>query len=362
MTADAAGPGPVEVETPALVVDLDRLTANVTRMSQTVRARGLTLRPHVKTHKCLEIARMQVDGGAVGLTVATLSEAEVFAAAGFGDLFVAYPVYPVGAKAARLRELLDRVDVSVGVDNAAGAAALAEAADGRPLRVVLELDSGQHRTGIHPRDVGALAEECRALGLSVAGVFTHGGHSYGGPDAPAGAAADEGAALGDAAASLAAAGLDVGVVSAGSTPTIGRGRPEAVTEERPGSYVFYDRQQLALGACTVDDLALTVAATVVSTGHGRFVLDAGSKALASDRPAWLHGHGWIPALGEAYVTTLSEHHGTVEGASRMPAVGEVLQVVPNHVCTVVNLFDEYAVVRGGAVVDRWRVAARGRNT
>lgn len=353
---------PVDIETPALLVDLDRLSANVTRMSEAVRSLGLGLRPHAKTHKCIEIARMQVDAGATGLTVATLSEAEVFASAGFDDLFVAYPVYPVGEKAARLRGLLDRVTLSVGVDNAAGATALASAAEGRPVRVVLEIDSGQHRTGTDPASVVPLAEQCRAAGLTVTGVFTHGGHSYGDPSAPAGAATDEGAALGDAAARLSAAGFDVTVVSAGSTPTTGAARPATATEERPGSYVFYDRQQLALGACPADDIALTVAATVVSTGHGRFVIDAGSKALASDRPPWLHGHGWLPALGEAHVTTLSEHHGVVEGASRMPAVGEVVHVVPNHVCTVVNLFDEFAVVRDGHVVDRWAVAARGKNS
>ncbi|HEX5770893.1 MAG TPA: alanine racemase [Nocardioidaceae bacterium] len=352
---------PVEVATPALLVDLDRLSANIARMSTRVRSQGLRLRPHAKTHKCVEIARLQVDAGASGLTVATLSEAEVFASAGFDDLFVAYPILPVGAKAARLRSLLDRVSLSVGVDNVAGAVALARAAGGRPARVVLEIDSGQHRTGVAPDSVVPLAEECRGLGLSVTGVFTHGGHSYRDPSAPADAAADEGSALTEAASRLSAAGFEVGVVSAGSTPTTGASRPTPVTEERPGSYVFYDRQQLALGACSVDDVALTVAATVVSTGHGRFVIDAGSKALASDRPAWLHGHGSVPALGEAYVTSLSEHHGIVEGASSLPAVGDLVQVVPNHVCTVVNLFDEYVAVRAGEVVDRWPVAARGRN-
>ncbi|HEY0775779.1 MAG TPA: alanine racemase [Nocardioidaceae bacterium] len=352
---------PVEVATPALLVDLDRLSANIARMSSRVRSSGLRLRPHAKTHKCVEIARLQVDAGASGLTVATLSEAEVFASAGFDDLFVAYPILPVGAKASRLRGLLDRVSLAVGVDNPTGAAALAKAAGGRPVRVVLEIDSGQHRTGVAPDAVVPLAEECRDLGLAVTGVFTHGGHSYRDPAAPAAAAADEGSALTESASLLSAAGFEVEVVSAGSTPTTGASRPPAVTEERPGSYVFYDRQQLALGACSVDDVALTVAATVVSTGHGRFVIDAGSKALASDRPAWLHGHGWIPALGEAYVTSLSEHHGIVEGASSLPAVGDLVQVVPNHVCTVVNLFDEYVVVRAGEVVDRWPVAARGRN-
>jgi D-serine deaminase-like pyridoxal phosphate-dependent protein len=349
------------VETPALVVDLDTLQRNVTAMAERVRSRGLALRPHTKTHKCLEIARMQAEAGAAGLTVATLTEAEVLADAGFDDLFVAYPVLPVGTKASRLHRLLERVSLAVGVDNATGAAAVADAAGGRPVRVLLEVDSGQHRTGVDPAEVVGLAERCRALGLGVAGVFTHGGHSYRDPSAPAAAAREEGAALSAAAAALTGAGFEVSVVSAGSTPTSGGTRPSAVTEERPGSYVFHDRQQIALGACAPADVALTVAATVVSVRHGRFVVDAGSKALASDRPPWLHGHGWVPTLGEAYLTTLSEHHGVVEGASVPPAVGDVVRIVPNHVCTVVNLFDDYVVASGDQVVGRWPVAGRGRN-
>jgi D-serine deaminase-like pyridoxal phosphate-dependent protein len=355
------------VETPALVVDLDRLLGNIDRMAEVARSRGLALRPHAKTHKCPQIADLQRQAGAAGLTVATLSEAEVFAAAGFTDLLIAYPVFPGGAKADRLRRLLDVAELHVGVDNAAGAAAVATAAGGRTVRVLLEVDSGQHRTGVAASDAVALAQACGSLGLEVHGVFTHGGHSYAGPDAPAGAAVDEGAALAEAHSSLLAAGFDVSVVSAGSTPTAGAQRPAQVTEERPGSYVFHDRQQLALGACTRDQVALSVAATVVSVGHGRFVIDAGSKALASDRPPWLRGHGAVaalgdgPGLGDALVVTLSEHHGIVEGASRLPAVGDQVLVTPNHVCTVVNLFDEYVVTRAGTVVDRWPVAGRGRN-
>ena len=352
----------MDIETPALVVDLDRLQANVDRMSEVVRSRGLELRPHAKTHKCIEIAAMQRQAGATGLTVATLSEAEVFADAGFTDLLVAYPVLPNGRKAERLRRLVDKANLYVGVDNAAGAAAIARAASGRTVQVVLEVDSGQHRTGVAASDVVRLAEQCDSLGLRVTGVFTHGGHSYKDPAAPAPAAVDEGAALAEAHDQLRAAGFDITSVSAGSTPTSGTQRPAQVTEERPGSYVFYDRQQLALGVCTPDQLAVSVAATVVSTGHGRFVVDAGSKALAMDRPEWLAGHGWIPSLGDAKVVTLSEHHGIVEGASTPPAVGDVVLVTPNHVCNVVNLFDEYVVTRAGEVVDRWPVAARGKNS
>lgn len=352
----------MRIETPALVVDLDRLRANVEAMSERVRSRGLRLRPHAKTHKCLEIAAMQRDAGAEGFTVATLSEAEVLAAAGFTDLLVAYPVFPSAAKAERLRRLLDKAEVHLGVDNVAGATAIAEAAAGYPVRVVLEVDSGQHRTGVDPSQVTRLAEQCDSLGLHVAGVFTHGGHSYASPDAPDAAAVDEGEALGRAHDDLIAAGFDVTVVSAGSTPTTGRERPPQVTEERPGSYVFYDRQQLALGACAPEQVAVSVIATVVSTGPGRFVVDAGSKALSTDKPDWLSGYGSIPALGGAPVTRVSEHHGVVETTSVPPAVGEPVLVLPNHVCTVVNLFDEYVVTQDGEEVDRWRVAARGRNT
>lgn len=351
----------MDIETPALVVDLDRLQANIDRMNETVRSRGLGLRPHAKTHKCLEIAAMQRDAGATGLTVATLSEAETFADAGFTDLLVAYPVFPVGAKADRLLRLLEVASLHVGVDNPAGAQAVAQAARGRPVRVVLEVDSGQHRTGVAPADVVPLAERCDALGLQVSGVFTHGGHSYTGPDAPHQAAVDEGAALARACEELTAAGFDTAVVSAGSTPTSGATRPAQVTEERPGSYVFYDRQQVALGASAHDRVALAVAATVVSVFPDRFVIDAGSKALGTDRPAWLSGHGSVASLGHAEVASLSEHHGIVKGVAPPPEVGDIVLVTPNHVCTVVNLFDEYVVTRAGEVVDRWRVAARGRN-
>ena len=351
----------MDIETPALVVDLDRLRANVDKMSQVVRSRGLALRPHAKTHKCLEIAQMQRQSGATGLTVATLSEAEVFADAGFSDLLVAYPVYPSGAKAERLRRLLDTSNLYLGVDNPSGAAAVAAAAPGRTVHVVLEVDCGQRRTGVGPSDVVHLAEQCQELGLQVSGVFTHGGHSYRDRAAPHEAAVDEGTALAAAHDELRAAGFDVTIVSAGSTPTSGVERPAQVTEERPGSYVFYDRQQLALGACAPDEPALSVAATVVSVFPDRFVVDAGSKALAMDRPTWLSGHGSIPALGDAEVETLSEHHGIVRGASTTPAVGDVVLVTPNHACNAVNLFDEYVVTQAGEVVDRWPVAARGRN-
>ena len=361
---DARAVTVAELETPALLLDLDIMAANLAATAARLRDRGISLRPHAKTHKSVEIARCQLDHGAAGLTVATIGEAELFARHGFTDLFIAYPLFAAGAKAARLAELAGRVKLRVGVESVAGAQALAQAlahANGpAPAEVLIEIDSGQHRTGVPPGVAGELAVACRSAGLDVAGVFTHGGHGYAGPGAAAGAAADEDAALWSAAEQLTGAGFDVREVSAGSTPTAAFAGSH-ITEERPGTYVFNDRQQLVLGSCEPGEVAVTIAATVVSTTvSGQAVIDAGSKALASDRPAWLTGHGSVPDLGGAVVVSLSEHHGLVDLAGHpAPAVGTVVTVVPNHICTVVNLFDRYTLLRSGQLAGTWPIEARG---
>ena len=351
------------VETPALLLDLDIMEANLAAMAARLRDRGIALRPHAKTHKSARIARCQLDHGATGLTVATIGEAEVFAGHGFTDLFIAYPVFASGAKAARLEDLARRVRLRVGVESGAGARALARALRGTGpaahAEVLIEIDSGQHRTGVPAAAAGELAATCRSLGLDVAGVFTHGGHGYA-PGSGAAAAADEDSALHTAAQQLAAAGFDVREVSAGSTPTVAFAGSH-VTEERPGVYVFYDRQQLTLGSCQAGQVAVAVAATVVSTTvPGQAVIDAGSKALTSDCPSWLTGHGSVPELGGAVVVSLSEHHGLIDlGGAPAPAVGTVVTVMPNHICTVVNLFDRYTLLRSGQLAGTWPVDARG---
>jgi D-serine deaminase-like pyridoxal phosphate-dependent protein len=352
------------IETPALLLDLDVMEANLAAMGAYLGERGIRLRPHTKTHKSVEIARRQIAHGAAGITVATIGEAETFAASGFGDIFIAYPVFASGTKAARLAELARRVRLRVGAESVAGAQALARALTGpgtaAPAEVLIEIDSGQHRTGVPPGAAGELAATCRSLGLGVAGVFTHGGHAYARPGSAAAAAAGEDAALWRAAQGLAAAGFAVREVSAGSTPTV-HFAGSHVTEERPGTYVFNDRQQLALGGCQDGQVAVTVAATVVSTTvSGQAVIDAGSKALASDRPAWLTGHGSVPALGGALVKSLSENHGLVGlDGQPAPAIGTVVTVVPNHVCTAVNLFDRYTLLRAGQPAGSWPIDARG---
>jgi D-serine deaminase-like pyridoxal phosphate-dependent protein len=209
-----------------------------------------------------------------------------------------------------------------------------------------------------------LAQAANDLGLPVVGVFTHGGHGYAGPDARAAAAEDEVRSLTAAADALRAHGIQPVVVSAGSTPTALGSARDAVTEERPGTYVFGDRQQVALGSIEPDAVAAVVAARVTSVSEvgRRFVIDAGAKALTKDVPAYLTGHAEIPEL-DAVVARVSDYHGVVEVApgAPLPKVGRVVVAVPNHICPVVDLFDAFTVVRGGEITDRWRVDAHSRS-
>jgi D-serine deaminase-like pyridoxal phosphate-dependent protein len=350
---------PRGIDTPALVVDVQGVEANIAEMARHMATRGVALRPHAKTHKSPDIARMQLAAGAAGLTVATLREAEVFARSGFDDIFVAYPLWPSEQVASRLRELCRLVRLRIGVESEASAHALADAG-ARGLEVLVELDSGQHRTGLPPAEAVRLAQTCSNIGLDVAGVFTHGGHAYERTDAPPAAARDETETIAEAVL-FERAGLPVTVASAGSTPTARESATGPVNEERPGCYVFGDRQQVALGACDADSVCAFVAATVVSvSGRGHFVVDAGSKALSGDRPQWLDGFGSVAGIQGGILSRLWEHHGIVPcDGRRTPRIGDVVAIVPNHICTVVNLFDSYVLTSRGEVVGRWEVSARG---
>ncbi len=356
------------LDTPAVIVDLDRLDANIARMAATMRERGVALRPHAKTHKSLAVARRQLAAGAVGLTVATIGEAEVFADGGIEDLFIAYPVMAVGPKAGRLRRLAERCRLSIGADSIEGVEALVATFRGAASpRVLVEIDSGGARSGVSPHAAGALARQAVEGGLDVIGVFTHAGQGYADPARRSDAAGEEVAGLAAAADSLRREGIEPTVISAGSTPTAALSAREPVTEERPGTYVFGDRQQTVLAGEPTDiaeSVALVVAATVVSHGsRGGFLVDAGAKVLGQDVAAYLAGHGAVLGYSAAVLTRLNDHHGIAEapaGTAR-PAIGELILIVPNHVCPVVNLVDELLVVRGGRLVDRWPVDARGRN-
>lgn len=355
------------IETPAPVVDLDRLDRNIARVADYARSHGLALRPHVKTHKSTRVAAAQVAAGAAGLTCATPREAEVMQAAS-GNLLVAYPpVDPL--RAARIARLeADRVTVAL--DSAAAIDAMSRAATdaGRTVHVYIELDLGMHRVGV-PTAAEAIALARRtadARNLEFAGIAFYPGHvrqDVGEQDAAIRSVA---AGLTAAVDEFSAAGLRPPVVSGGSTPTLWRSHEMGpVTEIRPGTYVYNDRTTAAIGACAMDDCALTVLATIVSTAvPGQAVIDAGTKSLGREpvRGADGDGFGALLEQPEVVVRAMSEEHGILDltRSSWTPRVGERVRVVPNHVCIVVHLFDGIIGLRGGEIAERWPVAARGR--
>lgn len=354
------------LETPVPVVDLDCLERNLRRMASYAAQHGLALRPHVKTHKTPWIAARQLTLGAVGLTCATPREAEVMSAVA-GDILVAYP--PVGS--GRLRRLLSLpadLRLTVALDSAEalqGLAAAARAA-GRRVGVYVELDLGMRRVGVATAaeaiDLARLT--AREASVEFRGIAFYPGHIRGAVDTQ-----DEAIALlrADVTAARAAfnrAGIEVPVVSGGSTPTAWRAHETGATEVRPGTYVFNDRTTAMMGACAWDDCALTVLATVVSTAvPGQAVIDAGSKALGRE-PLRAEGDGFgvLMAHPDVTVKAMSEEHGLLD-LSRTdwrPGVGDVVRVVPNHVCIVVHLNDRLVGIRGDLVESEWAVAARGR--
>ncbi len=345
------------METPFLTVTLGVLRANILRAQEWASGRGLALRPHVKTHKCVEIARLQAEAGASGITVATIGEAESFADAGFDDLFVAYPLWPGAPARERLAALAAGRRVSIGFDSVEAARGWA----GTGVRALVEVDSGHHRSGVSPAAAGEVAAAAQASGLEVAGVFTFPGHSYS-PSAREQAARDEASALGVAAEALRHAGVEPEEISGGSTPSLAA-TGEGLTESRPGVYVFNDAQQWELGACGLEDIALTCHATVVSHAGGRLVLDSGSKVLGADRAPWASGFGRLLDHPDARIVILSEHHAVADLAgAALPPLGSTVRVVPNHACNAVNLVDSLEIVEDGRRVATWAVAARGRNS
>ena len=357
-----------DLDTPAPLVDLDRLERNLDRVAAYAARHSLALRPHVKTHKSPWIGAEQVRRGAIGLTCATTREAEVMAEVS-ADILVAYP--PVGTpRARRVAALSPAVRVTVSLDSATAVGLLADAARtaGREIGVHVEIDLGMHRVGVAaPGDTVALARlVAKAAPLTFAGVAFYPGHIRGPATGQDEQLEATGAALQPHLDALERAGLRPGVVSGGSTPTLARSHEiPGVTEIRPGTYAFFDRTSAESGACRVDDCALTVLATVVSTAvPGQAVIDAGVKALGREpiRGSGAAGYGALLDRPDVAVSALSEEHGTLDlsHTAWRPAVGDRVRVVPNHACVVVHLNDVLHGVRGERVESSWAVAARGR--
>ncbi|HEX6745933.1 MAG TPA: alanine racemase [Longimicrobium sp.] len=356
-----------DLETPAAVVDVDGMHANLRRAGEYCRAHGLGWRPHAKTHKIAALAAEQVRAGAVGVTVATPREAEVMATA-VDDLLLAYPVVGRG-KLDRLMALPARVRLTVGLDSADALRGLAEAARaaGRRVGVLVELDAGMHRVGVQsPEDAVALAREVAGMeGIEYRGVMFYPGHVRSHVDAQDAALRELSATVRRLIDALGDAGVPPEVVSGGSTPTFWRSHEiGGLTEVRPGTNIFNDRTTAEIGACGWDEVAYSVLATVVSTAvPGQAVVDAGSKALSREElRAEGGGYGALLDRPEVVVKAVSEEHGLLDLSATewRPRIGERVRVVPNHVCVSVNLQEKLWGIRGDEIVAEWEVAGRGR--
>lgn len=359
------GVGQRELDTPCLVLDLDRLEGNIQRMAQLVAGAGVRLRPHAKTHKLVQVAERQLAAGAAGLTVAKLGEAELFADHGIRDLFIAYPLW--GAeKWERLCRLAERAQVGVGADSYEVFAGMATAARARGLSIPvrIEVDTGFGRCGVQSIDQArGLAEQLSKLrGVELVGLMSFAGQTYGaGPAHVRDAAISDAARLLEVAQALRQSGFELPEISVGSTPSaVHVADLDGITEFRPGTYVFSDRDQAALGWGTLEECALTVLATVVSRPTPtRAVIDAGTKTLSSDPAATGGGWGVIRGHPHWQLASLSEEHGVLELPPGEGPIGTPVEIVPNHACAALNLHNWVAVARAGMIEDWWRVEGRG---
>jgi D-serine deaminase-like pyridoxal phosphate-dependent protein len=343
--------------TPAAVIDMDRVERNIARIQATCDAAGLANRPHIKTHKSPLLAKMQIAAGAKGITCQKLGEAAVMAEAGIDDILISYNL--IGEeKMARLGALLAKTNITVAADNSVVIAGLPQAAAiaGRPLPVVVECDTGRKRAGVETSaEAVALAGEIAATkGLIFAGFLLY-------PTEAGWAEAQR--FFDEALAGVRADGLEPAIVSTGGTPNLKNvGKLKGATEHRPGTYIYNDRMQVAAGVADWADCALHVYSTVVSrAGPDRGILDAGSKTLTSDTGG-LDGHGLILEHPEARIARFAEEHGFLDltRSNTRPEVGDVVRIVPNHVCVVVNMMDEVVMVRGDEIIGTLPVAARGK--
>jgi D-serine deaminase-like pyridoxal phosphate-dependent protein len=347
-----------ELDTPAVLIDLDRAESNLKKAQETADKAGIALRPHIKTHKLPFFAKKQVELGAVGITVQKLGEAEVMADAGLTDLLLTFNIIGA-AKLKRLQALHDRVTIRTVADSAACVAGLEQAftnAEHR-LGVFVECDTGMGRCGVQsPAAALDLARQIIAApGLDFAGLMTY----------PAAGKYREAAQwLAAARDVFANQGVDLPAITTGGTPDICHMDEAAnvASEYRPGTYIYMDRSQVAAGAASLEDCALTVLATVVSRPtETRAIIDAGSKALTSDLLG-LVGHGHIVEFPDARIVGLSEEHGTLDisACASKPDIGDLVRIVPNHCCPVTNLFDQVHLIRKDQLIQAMDVAARGR--
>lgn len=347
-----------DIETPAFIVNEDRVLGNIAKFQAHCDAQGLRLRPHIKTHKSIRFAKAQISAGAVGINCQKISEAEVMADGGLDDILITFNILGA-AKLARLRALADRVTLRVVADNPVVIAGLSEAfaSASNPLRVLVECDTGASRCGVQsPGDAVVLAEAiAQSPGLIFEGLLTY---------PPVDGQADVVKFMTAAKAQLAEKGIACPTVSSGGSPDMWQAETGGViTEYRIGTYIYNDRSLVTRGTCTWDDCAGHVLATVVSRPTlTRAVIDAGSKALTSDLLGQ-DGHGQVIGHADARITGLSEEHGVLSlSEDNNIAIGDRIRIVPNHVCVVANMFDQAWLETSTGDCIKLKTDARGRVT
>ncbi|MFD1675522.1 alanine racemase [Alicyclobacillus fodiniaquatilis] len=359
------------VETPYLLIDEAKMLQNIERMAAIAQKNGIQLRPHAKTHKIPAIAKRQLAAGASGITVAKVSEAEVMQAHGIDNIFIAYPLV-VESKIERALQLAKRIKMIVAVDSLVGAQKLSEVAarNQQTLAVRLEIDTGLNRTGVGYQDAVALAQAIQQLdNLELTGIYTYRGALLDGAPTldTAAAGREEGELMAKLAGDIRASGIHLQDVSVGSTPTAEFvAQVEGITEIRPGTYVFGDRMQAAFGVHSLAECAACVVVTVVSRPKADLVIvDGGSKTFATDvqpntAPLHLKGFGAVCGHPEAVFERMTEEHGMIRiPAAADIAVGDQLEIIPNHICSTVNLHN-FAILQRNEGLERVEIAARGK--
>ena len=360
------------LDTPSLLVDIDKMERNLQEMADVAADAGVRLRPHIKTHKSPLLAKRQIELGAHGITVAKIGEAEVMAVAGITDIRIAYPI--VGEpKLVRLGKLMEKADISISIDSYAAARGLSDLGQrvGKLIRVLLKINTGLDRVGVTPEEAPEVAAQIASLpGIELIGILTHEGHALkeSSVEGARKCALQAGEAMVQTAEQLRRAGIGIEEVSVGSTPTAREiAYVSGITEIRPGTYIFNDFNEMTLGVANEDTCALTVLATVVSIpAEDRAVIDAGSKTLSSDLLAPTSGgpgYGYIKGYPDVRVDHLTEEHGmlSLKDARTRMEIGQRLEIIPNHVCPVVNLADVMYGMRKGVFDKQIDVLARGKN-
>ncbi|MFQ5741060.1 MAG: alanine racemase [Acidobacteriota bacterium] len=355
-----------ELDTPALIIDLDVMERNLQRMAEYCRRHNLKLRPHTKTHKTPELARRQLEGGAIGITVAKIGEAEVMVGAGLNDILLAYPV--IGAsKSNRLAALLERARVSVSLDSREAAGWVSQACQGHTVGVLVEVDLGMRRCGL---PVGSAATRLARFidsqpGLRFQGLMFYSGHVHPNYDGNTVTLERLKSQLSRQRELFEKEKIEVAEISGGSTPSAAYSHQLAsLTEIRPGTYIFNDRNTIEWGVCRAQDCAASIVTTVVSRAvEGRAIIDGGSKTFSSDglMAGKRGGFGLVTDYPGVEFTQMNEEHGYLEVPPGAPIrVGRRLRVIPNHICAAVNMHEVLFGCRGDEVVVEWPVAARGK--